>query len=102
MEKKERVLDDYQLSIHRFGRISSTIVVLALLAVPFVLSMVTNFEMDWGPTLKAFIGVFSFMFILTFVEFFSYAPLLGAGGLYLGFITGNTVNMKLPAAISST
>ena len=100
-QTKERILDDYQLSIHRFGRISSAIVVIALLAVPLILTLTSNYSIDWGPTIKGFVGVFSFMFILTFVEFFSYAPLLGAGGLYLGFITGNTVNMKLPAAISS-
>ena len=98
---QERVLDDYQLSIHRFGRISSAIVVIAILAVPAVLTLTSGVKVEWGPTAKGLVGVLSFMLILSLVEFFSYAPLLGSGGLYLAFITGNVVNVKLPAALSS-
>ncbi len=100
-KKKKKILDDYQLSIHRFGRISSAIVVLALIAVPLLLTLKVGVAIDVKTTLKAFLGIFSLFGILTIVEFLSYAPIVGAGGLYLCFITGNTINMKLPASISS-
>jgi hypothetical protein len=32
------------------------------------------------------------------VEIFTYVPMLGAGGTYLSFITGNISNLKLPCA----
>ena len=30
------------------------------------------------------------------VEVFTYVPMLGAGGSYLSFVTGNISNLKLP------
>lgn len=30
------------------------------------------------------------------VEIFTYVPMLGAGGSYLSFVTGNISNLKLP------
>ena len=35
------------------------------------------------------------------VEIFTYVPMLGAGGTYLSFITGNISNLKLPCAIDA-
>jgi hypothetical protein len=35
------------------------------------------------------------------LEVLTYSPLLGNGGTYLGFVTGNITNLKLPVALSS-
>jgi hypothetical protein len=35
------------------------------------------------------------------IEIFTYVPMLGAGGTYLSFITGNISNLKLPCAIDA-
>ena len=35
------------------------------------------------------------------VEFLVYAPMLGAGGSYLSFITGNVTNLKIPCAMNA-
>jgi len=35
------------------------------------------------------------------VEVFTYVPMLGAGGAYLSFVTGNISNLKLPAALNA-
>ncbi len=94
-------LDSYQIGIHRLGRITSAIIVIALIAVPLVVTVSSGVMIDIPTTIKGFIGIFSLMGILTFVEFFSYTPLMGPGAMYLTFITGNTINMKLPAAMSS-
>ncbi len=101
MSDTKKTLDSYQLGMHRFGRISSALVVISMIAVPLVMTITSDVKIDMGPTIKGFIGIFSLMGILTFVEFFSYAPIVGASGLYLCFITGNTVNLKLPSAVSS-
>jgi hypothetical protein len=35
------------------------------------------------------------------VEIFTYVPMLGAGGAYLSFVTGNISNLKLPVAVDA-
>ena len=35
------------------------------------------------------------------MEFLIYTPMLGAGGGYLAFITGNLINMKIPCAVNA-
>jgi hypothetical protein len=35
------------------------------------------------------------------VETFTYVPMLGAGGAYLSFVTGNISNLKLPCALNA-
>jgi hypothetical protein len=35
------------------------------------------------------------------VEFLVYAPMLGVGGSYISFITGNVTNMKIPCAMNA-
>ena len=35
------------------------------------------------------------------IEMFTFVPMLGAGGTYLSFITGNISNLKLPCAIDA-
>ena len=35
------------------------------------------------------------------VEFLVYAPMLGVGGSYLSFITGNVTNMKIPCVMNA-
>jgi hypothetical protein len=72
-----------------------------LISVPVALSIVFGIQIDINKTMTAFIGAFSLFGIIGAIEFFSYAPVLGAGGQYLSFITGNISNMKLPAALSS-
>ena len=40
-------------------------------------------------------------FPVSIVEFLIYSPMLGVGGSYLSFITGNVTNMKIPCAMNS-
>ena len=35
------------------------------------------------------------------MEYLVYTPMLGAGGSYLAFITGNLINMKIPCAMNA-
>ena len=40
-------------------------------------------------------------FPVAIVEFLIYTPMLGTGGSYLTFITGNVTNMKIPCAMNA-
>jgi hypothetical protein len=41
-----------------------------------------------------------FYFPIAVAEFFTYAPMLGTGGSFLVFTTGNVTNLKIPCAIT--
>ena len=101
MGSETKVLDEYQVGIHRFGRISSAVAVAAMIGVCVFMTAYAGVQLDYKTTFQALGAMLSMFGILAVVEFFSYAPIIGAGGMYLAFITGNTINMKLPAAISS-
>ena len=50
---------------------------------------------------KAFLSVGLVWTVSSVVEFLVYTPMLGAGGGYLAFITGNLINMKIPCAVNA-
>lgn len=91
---------NYLDSIHLLGRITVVILIAAMISVPILISVVFKVQVDTGTTFKAFINAFMVFGIIGIIEFFSYAPILGPGGMYLAFISGNISNLKLPSAIS--
>lgn len=97
----QQILSPYQNQIHRLGKASSVIAAAAMLMVPVVMTISTDISIDIGATVQAFLGIGLLFIVLTAVEFTSYAPILGAGATYISFITGNTLGLKLPAAMSS-
>ena len=40
-------------------------------------------------------------YLIVVLELLTYFPFLGTGGTYLGFVTGNITNLKLPVALSA-
>ena len=91
----------YMESVHRYGRIWGIIVGLVLLAFPLVLSLVFRTAPNFEVLLKGVIATAPMYWAVGIVEIFTYVPMLGAGGTYLSFITGNISNLKLPCAIDA-
>ncbi|HHU43734.1 MAG: hypothetical protein QM214_00155 [Bacillota bacterium] len=90
----------YNNEMHKTGRLFTWISLAAFMLVPIIFCLVTGAKPQWSALGK------SFMFILGYwaiglVEAVSYAPLLGSGGQYQTFITGNIANLKLPCAINT-
>lgn len=88
-------------SVHHSGRIWGIIVALVLLAFPLVLSLVFQTLPDFDVLLKGIIATAPMYWAVGIVEIFTYVPMLGAGGTYLSFVTGNISNLKLPCAIDA-
>lgn len=86
---------------HTFGSVWSLAVLLVLIAVP--LSFCINYNV-W-PTLKeignGLLPVAVLFYPTAIIEVIAYSPLLGAGGMYLSFTTGNISNLKLPCALAA-
>lgn len=91
----------YMESVHRYGKIWGIIVGLVLLAFPLVLSLVFRTAPNFEVLLKGVIATAPMYWAVGIVEIFTYVPMLGAGGTYLSFITGNISNLKLPCAIDA-
>lgn len=91
---------DYYSSIHKLGRWSTLTAVFLMLLVPILTMVIYKVRLNWALTLSAMMQM-AIVFIPTqLTEVLSYAPIIGAGGTYLAFVTGNVSNMKLPAAAS--
>ena len=88
-------------SVHRNGRIWGIIVAVVLIAFPLALSLVFQSVPDFNILLKGIVATAPMYWAVGIVEIFTYVPMLGAGGTYLSFVTGNISNLKLPCAIDA-
>ena len=91
----------YMDSVHRNGRIWGIVVAVVLLCFPVLLSLIFGVTPNWGVLLKGLLATAPMYWAVGIVEIFTYVPMLGAGGTYLSFITGNISNLKLPCAIDA-
>lgn len=95
------VLDTYNQKTHVIGRIASAITLIMLVGAPFLIGSILGAMPDLGAAAKGFLSVGLIWTISSVVEFLVYTPMLGAGGGYLAFITGNLINMKIPCAMNA-
>ena len=98
---KQEFLDKYNNDLHRLGRLTLIVGVIVLLSVPFLFGMISGVSPDMGGFAKGIINVGVIYYPVAIVEFLVYAPMLGVGGSYLAFITGNITNMKIPCAMTA-
>lgn len=98
---KNAPYDDYLRSTHRLGRVVSVTALLLLLSAPFVMGGYLGALPDLAAAARGFLAVGLVWTVSSVVEFLVYTPMLGAGGSYLAFITGNLINMKIPCAINA-
>ncbi|MBQ1961916.1 MAG: hypothetical protein II357_02340 [Clostridia bacterium] len=91
----------YMESVHRDGRIWGIIVGCAILMFPIVVSLIFKTVPRWDVLAKGMIATAPMYWAVGIVEIFTYVPMLGAGGTYLSFVTGNISNLKLPCAIDA-
>ena len=91
----------YMESVHRDGRIWGIIVAVVLLSFPLSLSLIFGAGPNWKVLLAGLFATAPMYWAVGIVEIFTYVPMLGAGGTYLSFVTGNISNLKLPCAIDA-
>lgn len=96
--KKERT---YRDSVHFMGRFWMLGALALLIAVPVAICI---YYRAWPPIegiLKGFLSVAPIFWTVGVIEVFTYVPMLGTGGSYLGFVTGNLSNLKVPCALNA-
>lgn len=97
LQQKETYMD----SVHRWGRIWGLSLMLLILAYPITVSLIFHAQVNWAAFVKGFIAIGPMYWAVGIVEIFTYVPMLGAGGSYLSFVTGNISNLKLPCALDA-
>lgn len=93
--------EKYNAGTHILGRVFSVITLVLLVGAPFMIGLFLGAMPDLPAVGKGFLSVGIIWFVSSIVEFLVYTPMLGAGGSYLAFITGNLINMKIPCAINA-
>ena len=88
-------------SVHRDGRIWNIGVMILLLAFPVSVAIIFNAAPDWNALLVGLIATAPMYWAVGAIETVTFVPMLGAGGSYLSFVTGNISNLKLPCALNA-
>ena len=96
--KKEMTYID---SVHRDGRIWNICMMIALFMYPLLTGVIFGVLPDWHGLLMGLVATAPMYWAVGAVETFTYVPMLGAGGSYLSFVTGNISNLKLPVALNA-
>ena len=99
--KKNKNLS-YMDSVHRDGTIWNLSMMVLLLLFPVLVSILFKDAMpDWKGVALGLIATAPMYWAVGIVEVITFIPMLGAGGSYLSFVTGNISNLKLPCAINA-
>ena len=99
--QKEQFFEDFNRSLHKMGKFLLIISMILLLAVPFVIGAVNGVMPEMGGFLSGIAKVGIIYIPVAIVEFLVYTPMLGVGGSYISFLTGNVTNMKIPCAMNA-
>lgn len=91
----------YMDSVHRDGRIWNLSVMVLLLAFPLTVAAIFGAAPDWGALVVGLIATAPMYWAVGVIETITFVPMLGAGGSYLSFVTGNISNLKLPCALNA-
>ena len=91
----------YMQSIHTAGRIWMLTAFALLILVPTIICIHYKSWPGFGPVFQGLLGVAPIFWTVGTIEVFTYTPMLGAGGSYLGFVTGNLTNLKVPCALNA-
>lgn len=97
-EKKEFT---YLESVHRYGRIWGITLGVLILLFPVAIMLIFGTKPQFEPLIKGLLATVPMYWAVGIVEIFTYVPMLGAGGTYLSFVTGNISNLKLPCALDA-
>lgn len=91
----------YMDSVHRDGTIWNLSVMALLLAFPLTVAALFGAAPDWGALGMGLLATAPMYWAVGAIETVTFVPMLGAGGSYLSFVTGNISNLKLPCAINA-
>ncbi len=94
-------MSDYMKKLHKYGTIWNLSMMVILLFFPIAIWLIFGAAPDFKGLLLGLIATAPMYWAVGVVEAITYIPMLGAGGSYLSFVTGNISNLKLPCALGA-
>ena len=94
-------MKDYMKETDRLGKIWIWTACVVILMVPVAACVYYNAWPDLTAVLKGLLGVAPIYWTVGLIEVITYTPMLGVGGTYLSFVTGNLTSLKAPSALSA-
>ncbi len=98
---KEKKTMTYMDTVHRDGTIWNIAMMILLLLFPIAVWIIYGEGPDWEALGLGLVATAPMYWAVGIVEVITFIPMLGAGGSYLSFVTGNISNLKLPCAINA-
>lgn len=91
----------YMDSVHRDGTIWNLTMMVLLMAFPVAVCLIFGVVPDWAALWTGILLTAPMYWTVGVIETITFVPMLGAGGAYLSFVTGNISNLKLPCALNA-
>ena len=88
-------------SVHRDGTIWNISMMILLMLFPLTVAFIFGTAPDWKALGMGLIATAPMYWAVGVIETITFVPMLGAGGSYLSFVTGNLSNLKLPCALNA-
>jgi hypothetical protein len=91
----------YMDRVHKWGKAWNFSMMGLMLLYPIAVGVIFRALPDSKGLLLGLIATAPLYWAVGIIETFTYIPMLGAGGSYLSFVTGNISNLKLPCALNA-
>ncbi len=92
---------DYMKEIDRWGKLWIWTAAVLVLCVPIIICLKYNAWPEASAVFKGLLGVAPIYWTVGAIEVITYTPMLGVGGTYLAFVTGNLTSLKAPSALTA-
>ncbi|MBQ6818944.1 MAG: hypothetical protein IJP35_04975 [Clostridia bacterium] len=94
-------MSDYMKKTDRYGKFWIWTAAFVIAMVPIAVCLYYNAWPSASAVLKGLLGVAPIFWTVGAIEVITYTPMLGTGGTYLAFVTGNLTSLKAPAALTA-
>lgn len=94
-------MSTYMKKTDYYGKIWIWTAVVVVLFVPVAICLYYNAWPEATAVLKGLLGVAPIYWTVGVIEVITYTPMLGVGGTYLAFVTGNLTSIKAPSALNA-
>lgn len=94
-------MSNYMKDTDRYGKLWIWTAVVVILMVPVAFCLRYNAWPELKGVLKGLLGVAPIYWTVGAIEVITYTPMLGTGGTYLAFVTGNLTSLKAPSALTA-
>ena len=92
---------DYFDKVHKWGLLWNIGALLTLICIPVAICSYLGAWPEIDALLSIMPKLMGLYWLTAIVEVITYVPLLGPGGAYLSFVTGNITNLKLPCGLKA-